>query len=113
MQIIDLAIAIEDNLPSDPPPTRPHIDYLDHEKGTEELIEFTGVAKDELPNDYLGKAVDCYNDTLVNPDNYNIIQQTPRPGYEAAHKHTHKTTGLFIIVADSSQDILSFGGRTP
>ncbi|HHU31824.1 MAG TPA: hypothetical protein GXZ50_04075, partial [Clostridia bacterium] len=72
MQIIDLAIAIEDNLPSDPPPTRPHIDYLDHEKGTEELIEFTGVAKDELPNDYLGKAVDCYNDTLVNPGNYNI-----------------------------------------
>jgi len=63
--------------------------------------------------DYLGKAVDCYNDTLVNPDNYNIIQQTPRPGYEAAHKYTHKTTGLFIVVADSSQDILSFGGRTP
>ena len=63
--------------------------------------------------DYLGKAVDCYNDTLVNPGNYNIIQQTPRPGYEAAHKYTHKTTGLFIIVADSSQDILSFGGRTP
>ena len=43
-------------------------------KAFEELIEFTGVAKDELPNDYLGKAVDCHNDTLVNPGNYNIIQ---------------------------------------
>jgi len=50
MQIIDLGIAIADNLPSDPPPTRPHIEYLNHKKGTEELIEFTGVVKDDLPN---------------------------------------------------------------
>lgn len=60
---------------------------------------------------YLAMAINTFNDTLNNPGNYNVVQQTPKEGFEPAHKYTHKTTGLFIIYGDNTDTIYTFGGR--
>jgi kynurenine formamidase len=50
-RIVDLSIAIEAGLPSDPPIMIPKIDYVTHEMGAEQMQEFfPGVQKDQLPN---------------------------------------------------------------
>jgi kynurenine formamidase len=49
-RFVDLSIAIEANLPSDPPNMMPAIDYIDHEAGAESMVAFfPGVRKDQLP----------------------------------------------------------------
>lgn len=49
-KIIDLSIAIENDLPSDPPPMIPKIDYIDHTLGAEQMKEFyPGIEKEHLP----------------------------------------------------------------
>jgi kynurenine formamidase len=49
-RIVDLSIAIENDLPSDPPIMIPKIDYLDHAQGAEQMKEFfPGLKKDQLP----------------------------------------------------------------
>jgi len=49
-RIVDLSISIEPNLPSDPPMMIPKIDYINHEKGAEQMKEFyPGVNKEHLP----------------------------------------------------------------
>ena len=48
--IIDLSIAIEPDLPSDPPMMIPQVDYVDHTAGAGQMEEFfPGVKKDQLP----------------------------------------------------------------
>lgn len=50
-KIIDLSIAIEPSLPSDPPAMIPQVVYVDHEAGAEQMQEFfPGVRKEQLPN---------------------------------------------------------------
>lgn len=56
--------------------------------------------------DYLIAADNCRQDAISNPSNYNI---TVSYGATVAHKYKNKTDGRFIILADSNQDILSFG----
>ncbi|MGB6068064.1 MAG: cyclase family protein [Desulfomonilaceae bacterium] len=57
-RIVDLSIAIEPDLPSDPPMMVPKIDYLDHAQGAEQMkIFFPGVRTDQLPGG-LGWAVE-------------------------------------------------------
>lgn len=53
MRIIDLSIAIEDGLPSDPPQQIPHIRYCTH-KDTAGMMTgyFNGVTEADLPNGY-------------------------------------------------------------
>ncbi len=47
---IDLSIGIEHNLPSDPPMMIPKIDYVDHSKGADQMLDFfPGIRKDQLP----------------------------------------------------------------
>lgn len=54
MKIIDLSISIENNLQSDPPNQRPHIDYLTHANAVEGMLSFfPGATKADLPD---GKA---------------------------------------------------------
>ena len=49
-RIIDLSIAIEEGLPSDPPPMIPKIDYTDHQAGALQMEEFfPGLKKEQLP----------------------------------------------------------------
>jgi len=49
-RFVDLSIAIESNLPSDPPITRPEIEYVDHYKGAEQMLDaFPGITKADLP----------------------------------------------------------------
>jgi kynurenine formamidase len=49
-RLIDLSIGIEPGLPSDPPMMIPKIDYINHEMGAEQMMEFfPGVTKDQLP----------------------------------------------------------------
>ncbi|OQO70284.1 cyclase [Enterococcus villorum] len=51
MQLIDLSITIENNLPSDPQEMIPKITYIDHEKSVADMLRFFGKAKKEdLPN---------------------------------------------------------------
>lgn len=55
---IDLSIAIESGLPSDPPMMIPKIDYADHQEGAEQMKEFfPGIQKEQLPGG-LGWAVE-------------------------------------------------------
>jgi kynurenine formamidase len=56
--IIDLSIAIEAELPSDPPMMIPQIDYVDHRMGAEQMLQFfPGLKKEQLPEG-LGWAVE-------------------------------------------------------
>ena len=57
-RIIDLSLAIESDLPSDPPMMIPRIDYLDHASGAEQMqMFFPGLQKEQLPES-LGWAVE-------------------------------------------------------
>jgi kynurenine formamidase len=57
-QIIDLSIAIESGLPSDPEMMIPKIDYLTHAQGADQMeLFFPGLKKEQLP-DGLGWAVE-------------------------------------------------------
>lgn len=57
-RLVDLSIAIEAGLPSDPPMMIPKIDYLDHAGGAEQMKTFfPGVTTDQLPGG-LGWAVE-------------------------------------------------------
>lgn len=60
---------------------------------------------------YLGMAIDTFNDTLYNLDNYKVVKQSPKPGYAPAHKYTHKTNYRFIIYGDDTDIIYTFGGK--
>jgi kynurenine formamidase len=57
-RIVDLSISIEPDLPSDPPMMIPKIDFVNHEMGAEQMMEFfPGVKKEQLPQG-LGWAVE-------------------------------------------------------
>jgi len=57
-KIIDLSIAIEPELPSDPPMMIPKIDYVDHAQGAQQMEAFfPGVKKEQLPGE-LGWALE-------------------------------------------------------
>lgn len=56
--------------------------------------------------DYLIAADDCRQDAINNPSNYTI---TVSSGATAAHKYKNKSDSRFIILADSNNEILSFG----
>ncbi len=50
-RIVDLSVTIESDLPSDPPQMIPKIDYSDHSRGAEDMLQFfPGVRKDQLPS---------------------------------------------------------------
>jgi kynurenine formamidase len=52
-RIVDLSIAIEPELPSDPPIMIPKIDYIDHTMGAEQMKEFfPGLKKSQLPGGF-------------------------------------------------------------
>ena len=49
-RFIDLSIAIESELPSDPPVTMPKVAYFSHAEGAEQMLGFfQGLKKEELP----------------------------------------------------------------
>ncbi|KPA16367.1 cyclase [Candidatus Magnetomorum sp. HK-1] len=49
-KFIDLSIAIEADLPSDPPMMIPQIDYVDHLQGADQMVSFfPGLKKEQLP----------------------------------------------------------------
>ncbi len=57
-RFIDLSISIEPDLPSDPPNMIPRIEYMDHERGADSMVEFfPGLTRDQLPRG-LGWAVE-------------------------------------------------------
>ncbi|MFX8785985.1 cyclase family protein, partial [Acinetobacter baumannii] len=50
MKIIDLSVAIENDVPADPPGLGPNITYSDHAKGAAEMLRFfPGLATEDLP----------------------------------------------------------------
>lgn len=51
MQIIDLSVAIENDIPADPPGLGPQITYMDHAMGAPEVCQFfPGLTIDQLPD---------------------------------------------------------------
>lgn len=49
-RFIDLSIAIENGIPSDPPQMIPNIGYIDHEMGSESMLAFfPGLPREDLP----------------------------------------------------------------
>ncbi len=62
-RFVDLSISIEANIPSDPEIMIPKIDYIDHNKGAEQMTEMMpGLKKEHLPKG-LGWAVEFLNIT--------------------------------------------------
>lgn len=50
-QYIDLSISIEDGLPSDPPEMIPEIQYINHDMGADQMLQFfPGIEKSQLPD---------------------------------------------------------------
>lgn len=57
-RFVDLSIAIENGIPSDPPQMIPNIQYIDHAAGSESMLAFfPGLPKEELPGE-LGWALE-------------------------------------------------------
>ncbi len=57
-RFVDLSIAIEAALPSDPPMMIPKIDYVDHAQGATQMLDFfPGIRREQLP-DSLGWALE-------------------------------------------------------
>ena len=57
-RLVDLSISIEPELPSDPPMMIPKIEFVNHEMGAEQMVEFfPGINKEQLPEG-LGWAVE-------------------------------------------------------
>ncbi len=49
-RIVDLSVALEADIISDPPPMLPKIDYIDHQQSAEQVMQFfPGLTKDQLP----------------------------------------------------------------
>ena len=49
-RFIDLSVSIESDLPSDPPMMIPKIDYVDHNMGANQMLDFfPGIRRDQLP----------------------------------------------------------------
>lgn len=49
-RFVDLSIAIESDLPSDPPITRPKMDFISHDEGARQMLEaFPGISQTDLP----------------------------------------------------------------
>ncbi|MBU2513862.1 cyclase family protein [bacterium] len=58
---IDLSIAVESGLPSDPPSMIPSINYTDHKAGAEQMLDFfPGIKKEQLPES-LGWSLETIN----------------------------------------------------
>jgi kynurenine formamidase len=58
-RFIDLSVAIEDGLPSDPPPMIPKIQYMDHQQGAESMkAYFPGIDPEKDLPEGLGWAVE-------------------------------------------------------
>ncbi len=45
-RFVDLSVALKAGIASDPPPLRPHIDYMAHDAGAKEFEEMAGVPVD-------------------------------------------------------------------
>lgn len=49
-RIVDLSVALEAEIASDPPPMIPVIDYVDHKRSAEQMVQFfPGLRPDQLP----------------------------------------------------------------
>jgi hypothetical protein len=106
-RLVDLSIAIEPELPSDPPMMIPKIDYIDHEMGAEQMKEFyPGVKKEQLPGG-LGWAVEFMTLTthsgthLDAPYHYHPTMDKGKPQYCSLNHHntdTHLFDGRGVYV---------------
>ena len=84
-RVVDLSIAIEADLPSDPPMMIPKIDYVDHTQGADQMQEFfPGLKKEQLPGG-LGWALEFVSLTthsgthLDAPCHYHPTQDRGKP----------------------------------
>jgi kynurenine formamidase len=51
VKIIDLSIPVTNDVVTDPPPLRPHIDYFDHQQGVAQMLPFfPGLTQSDLPD---------------------------------------------------------------
>ncbi|MFM0208707.1 cyclase family protein [Paraburkholderia sediminicola] len=51
LRFIDLSVALENDVPADPPGLRPRIQYTDHQRGAEQITAmFPGLSPDQLPD---------------------------------------------------------------
>lgn len=123
-RIVDLSIAIEPLLPSDPPMMIPKIDYLDHTAGATQMLDFfPGIKKEQLPGG-LGWAVELLTLTthsgthLDAPYHYHPTQDQGKRALTIDEiplewcfsdgvilDFRHKADGAPITVADIEQEL--------
>ncbi len=127
-QIIDLSIAIEAGLPSDPEMMIPKIDYLGHDQGATQMEQyFPGLKKEQLPRS-LGWAMEFVNLTthsgthLDAPFHYHPYMDKGLPALTIDQvplewcfqdavvlDFTHKSDGEGITAADVSRKLDDIG----
>jgi kynurenine formamidase len=127
-RIIDLSISIEPELPSDPPMMIPKIDFVNHEMGAEQMMEFfPGVKKEQLPEG-LGWAVEFvhltthsgthldapyhYHPTMDRGDRALTIDEIPLEwcmNDGVLLDFSHKADGERITVADVEKELDRIG----
>ena len=79
IRFVDLSIAIEPDLPSDPPMMIPKIEYITHETGAEQMKDFyPSVKKEQLPAG-LGWAVEFITLTTHSGTHLDAPSITTRP----------------------------------
>lgn len=62
-------------------------------------------------DDYIASAVRTRMDAMQNPSMYNTSDGKQSGGYVPSTKYTHKVSGVYVIVANSTNLIFSHGGR--
>jgi kynurenine formamidase len=127
---IDLSIAIENDLPSDPPMMIPRIEAVDHHAGAEQMLSFfPGLTVDQLP-DQLGWAVETltltnhsgthldapfhYHPTMDNGKRALTIDEVPLEwcfSDGVLLDFTHKADGERITAADVEGELERIGYR--
>ena len=127
-RIVDLSISIEPELPSDPPMMIPKIDFVNHEMGAEQMMEFfPGVKKEQLPEG-LGWAVEFvhltthsgthldapyhYHPTMDKGDRALTIDEIPLEwcmNDGVLLDFSHKADGERITVADVEKELDRIG----
>lgn len=122
-RLIDLSISIEPGLPSDPPMMIPKIDYVTHETGADQMLEFfPGIKKEQLPG-RLGWALEFLTLTthsgthLDAPFHYHPTMENGKPALTIDEiplewcfndgvvlDFRHKADGARITVADLKKE---------
>lgn len=127
-RIVDLSVALEADIISDPPPMLPNITYIDHQQSAEQVMQFfPGLTKEQLPGGegwavemlqiatHNGTHLDApyhYHSTMNNGERAITIDEVPlewcfNPGVKLDFRHFDD--GYVVSAADVEAELKKIG----